>query len=89
MMVRPEDDQRARRSFLHGMHEACQRPVLTVSGLLLTDSKCVLLQADVFSFGVILYELFVGEITSQMIVGPTGNHAAAEIYAAKVMHFPT
>ncbi len=41
-------------------------------------------QADVFSFGVILYELFVGAITSQLVVGPTGNMKAAEIYAAKV-----
>lgn len=37
-----------------------------------------------FSFGVIMYELFVGAITSQLVVGPTGNMRAAELYAAKV-----
>ncbi|KAK9918800.1 hypothetical protein WJX75_007031 [Coccomyxa subellipsoidea] len=41
-------------------------------------------KADVFSFGVILYEIFVGEITSQMVVGPTGDAMAAELYASKV-----
>ncbi|CAL8471285.1 g10827 [Coccomyxa elongata] len=41
-------------------------------------------KADVFSFGCILYELFVGAITSQLVVGPTGNMQAAELYAAKV-----
>lgn len=41
-------------------------------------------QADVFSFGVIMYEIFVGAITSQLVVGPTGNTKAAELYAAKV-----
>ncbi|KAK9918987.1 hypothetical protein WJX75_008520 [Coccomyxa subellipsoidea] len=41
-------------------------------------------KADVFSFGVIMYELFVGAITSQLVVGPTGNMKAAELYAAKV-----
>jgi hypothetical protein len=48
-------------------------------------SNCLLLQADVFSFGVILYEIFVGEITSQMVVGPTGDAMAAELYASKVI----
>ena len=31
-----------------------------------------------------MYELFVGAITSQLVVGPTGNMKAAELYAAKV-----
>jgi hypothetical protein len=59
--------------------EASGRPAETV-----LQTAAVDLQADVFSFGVILYELFVGEITSQIIMGPTGNPEAAEIYAAKV-----
>ncbi len=46
------------------------------------------MQADVFSFGCILYEIFVGAITSQLVVGPTGNMQAAELYAAKVAVLP-
>ena len=41
-------------------------------------------QIDVFSFGVLVYEVMTGTITSQMIVGPTGDHLAAEVYALKV-----
>ena len=31
-----------------------------------------------------MYEIFVGAITSQIVVGPTGDTQAAELYAAKV-----
>lgn len=40
-------------------------------------------QADIFSFGVLMYEVLCGCITSQLVVGPTGNIRAAEVYAAK------
>ena len=30
-----------------------------------------------------MYELLCGCITSQLVVGPTGNMRAAEVYAAK------
>ena len=41
------------------------------------------MQADIFSFGVLMYEVLTGTITSQIVVGPTGNARAAEVYAAK------
>ena len=41
-------------------------------------------QADVFAFGVILYEVFSSIITSTVVVGPTFSPNAAEIYALKV-----
>ncbi|CAK0785797.1 hypothetical protein CVIRNUC_009008 [Coccomyxa viridis] len=41
-------------------------------------------KADIFSFGVLMYEVLTGTITSQIVVGPTGNARAAEVYAAKV-----
>lgn len=40
-------------------------------------------QADIFSFGVLMYEVLCGTITSQIVVSPTGNARAAEVYAAK------
>ena len=43
---------------------------------------CVV-QADIFSFGCLMYELLTGAITSQVVVGPTGNVRAAEVYAAQ------
>lgn len=40
-----------------------------------------------------MYELLCGCITSQLVVGPTGNIRAAEVYAAKArsrqLHVPT
>ena len=45
-------------------------------------------QADIFSFGVLMYELLCGCITSQLVVGPTGNMRAAEVYAAKASYCP-
>ncbi len=45
--------------------------------------QCSPVQADIFSFGVLMYELLCGCITSQLVVGPTGNMRAAEVYAAK------
>ena len=41
------------------------------------------MQADIFSFGCLMYELLTGAITSQVVVGPTGNVRAAEVYAAQ------
>ena len=41
------------------------------------------MQADIFSYGVLMYEVLTGTITSQIVVGPTGNARAAEVYAAK------
>ncbi|CAK0785798.1 hypothetical protein CVIRNUC_009009 [Coccomyxa viridis] len=41
-------------------------------------------KADIFSFGCLMYELLTGAITSQVVVGPTGNVRAAEVYAAQV-----
>ena len=48
-----------------------------------TSLPCCAVQADIFSFGVLMYELLCGCITSQLVVGPTGNMRAAEVYAAK------
>ena len=45
--------------------------------------RTALLQADVFSFGCIVYEVLCGVITSQLVVGPTGSNLAATIYSAK------
>ena len=47
-----------------------------------TDGICAV-QADIFSFGCLMYELLTGAITSQVVVGPTGNVRAAEVYAAQ------
>ena len=33
-----------------------------------------------------MYEVLCGCITSQLVVGPTGNMRAAEVYAAKASH---
>ena len=41
-------------------------------------------RADIFSLGVLLYELFSGVITSTVVVGPTFNPRAAEDYARRV-----
>ena len=46
------------------------------------DGTCAV-QADIFSFGCLMYELLTGAITSQVVVGPTGNVRAAEVYAAQ------
>ncbi len=39
---------------------------------------------DQFSLAVIMYEVFSGMTTSQVVVGPTFNPKAAEVYAYKV-----
>ncbi len=41
-------------------------------------------QADVFSYGCIMYEVMCGTIVSQLVVGPTGDELAATVYSAKV-----
>jgi len=41
-------------------------------------------KADVFSLGVLMYELFAGFILSTVVVGPTFNPAAAQAFAARV-----
>ena len=43
------------------------------------------MQADVFSFGCIMYEIMCGTIVSQLVVGPTGDDLAATVYSAKVL----
>jgi hypothetical protein len=41
---------------------------------------------DQFSLAVIMYEVFSGMTTSQVVVGPTFNPKAAEVYAYKVRY---
>lgn len=41
-------------------------------------------KADVFSFGVVMYEVFSRLAMSTVVVGPTGDPAAAKVYANKV-----
>ena len=61
------------------MHQGCL--------LLMPDfglAGCVLVQVDVFSFAIIMQEVFSHTLTSAIVVGPTQNPEAAELYAFKV-----
>ena len=62
------------------------RGACTSSRYLASQCCACFVQADIFSFGVLMYEVLCGCITSQLVVGPTGNMRAAEVYAAKASH---
>lgn len=47
------------------------------------DCLCCWLQVDVFSFGVIIYELLVRQVTSA-VVSQAGDMTMPEMYAQKV-----
>ena len=49
----------------------------------LYDCVCCWLQVDVFSFGVIIYELLVRQVTSA-VVSQAGDMTMPEMYAQKV-----